>query len=297
MAPGEHGGWIAVDPSGNPVSGGMVCTPEVCGQTGPGSFVELLYGPDTNIRLVLQTLQDPEEARRSPNGVGNVATYSGGTYNFDSGEWTMPGAQGEVYRIPLAYPGADLAGNVSTPVLVFDPNDDESDPSNETPISPIQFPQSPERVQFLAELRDTVSSAITPASDLEEAGDIRFTEAAEVRRTNIVVSASDALLMGSSSQSVEEAQRLLWLYTWAAVRELPESQRADMRNELRSTRINSPEERAIRELAASYAKADLVGALDSLAIAPEVGTDQCSTYLVNAQGRMVRENCVVTPVG
>lgn len=108
MAPGEHAGWAIVNPQTGQVTGGViVCTPEVCGS---GWFA--------GMRVVLQTLQDPVEAANSRNGVGNVAGYSGGTYNFETGRWTMPGPNNSVYQIPLAYPGADRGGNVNVPTCV-----------------------------------------------------------------------------------------------------------------------------------------------------------------------------------
>jgi hypothetical protein len=108
MAPNEHAGWAIVNPTTGQVSGGViVCTPEVCGS---GWFA--------GMRVVLQTLQDPVEAARAANGVGNVAGYSGGTYNFATGQWTMPGNGGSTLQIPLAYPGADQGGTVHVPVCV-----------------------------------------------------------------------------------------------------------------------------------------------------------------------------------
>ena len=108
MAPNEHAGWAIVDPNTGQVSGGViVCTPEVCGS---GWFA--------GMRVVLQTLQDPVEAARASNGVGNVAGYSGGTYNFATGQWTMPGSGGSTLQIPLAYPGADQGGTVHTPTCI-----------------------------------------------------------------------------------------------------------------------------------------------------------------------------------
>ena len=108
MAPNEHAGWAIVNPTTGQVTGGViVCTPEVCGS---GWFA--------GMRVVLQTLQDPVEAARAANGVGNVAGYSGGTYNFATGQWTMPGSSGSTLQIPLAYPGADQGGTVHVPTCV-----------------------------------------------------------------------------------------------------------------------------------------------------------------------------------
>jgi len=108
MAPNEHAGWAIVNPTTGQVTGGViVCTPEVCGS---GWFA--------GMRVVLQTLQDPVEAARAANGVGNVAGYSGGTYNFATGQWTMPGNSGSTLQIPLAYPGADQGGTVHTPTCI-----------------------------------------------------------------------------------------------------------------------------------------------------------------------------------
>lgn len=121
MAPGEHAGWAIVNPETGQVSGGViVCTPEVCGS---GWFA--------GMRVVLQTLQDPVEAAGAPNGVGNVAGYSGGTYNFQTGKWTMGGPGGAVYEIPLAYPGADRGGNVNIPFCVENCPTPEPEPTPE----------------------------------------------------------------------------------------------------------------------------------------------------------------------
>lgn len=107
MSPGENAGWVAVDSNGNSVSGVMVCTPEVCGQTGPGSWVELaiqdgIIPPGST--LVLQTTQDPSGSISSPTGQGNVAGYSDAQYNFDNKEWTT-NVGDSTYRIPIEYPG------------------------------------------------------------------------------------------------------------------------------------------------------------------------------------------------
>lgn len=108
MAPNEHAGWAIVDPATGQQTGGViVCTPEVCGS---GWFA--------GMRVVLQTLQDPVEASRAANGVGNVAGYNGGTYNFSTGQWTYPGQGGSTWQIPLAYPGADLGGTVNGPTCI-----------------------------------------------------------------------------------------------------------------------------------------------------------------------------------
>ncbi len=108
MAPSEHAGWAIVDPATGQQTGGViVCTPEVCGS---GWFA--------GMRVVLQTLQDPVEASRAANGVGNVAGYNGGTYNFSTGQWTYPGQGGSTWQIPLAYPGADLGGTVNVPSCI-----------------------------------------------------------------------------------------------------------------------------------------------------------------------------------
>lgn len=108
MAPNEHAGWAIVNPSTGQVTGGViVCTPEVCGG---GWFA--------GQRVVLQTLQDPVEAAQSANGVGNVAGYSGATYDFATGRWTTSGPGGQVLEIPLAYPGADRGGNVHVPTCI-----------------------------------------------------------------------------------------------------------------------------------------------------------------------------------
>ena len=125
MAPGEHGGWLLVMPDGRAYGGVMVCTPEVCGQTGSGSFIDHLIknrevAPGT--RFVLQTLQDPVEAKNSSNGIGNVAGYNEGRYNFETNRWTISDDKNygsPVYEIPLAYPGTDRGGN-KNPLICID---------------------------------------------------------------------------------------------------------------------------------------------------------------------------------
>ena len=128
MAPNEHAGWAIVDPvTGQQTGGVIVCTPEVCGS---GWFA--------GMRVVLQTLQDPVEASRAANGVGNVAGYQGGTYDFATGRWTYPGQGGSTWQIPLAYPGADLGGTVNVPVCIAncptpEPSDSPSGDPSEMP--------------------------------------------------------------------------------------------------------------------------------------------------------------------
>lgn len=134
MAPGEHAGWAIVNPQTGQVTGGViVCTPEVCGS---GWFA--------GMRVVLQTLQDPVEAANSRNGVGNVAGYSGGTYNFETGRWTMPGPNNSVYQIPLAYPGADRGGNVNVPICVENCPTPEPEPTPTDEPSPEPSPSESE---------------------------------------------------------------------------------------------------------------------------------------------------------
>lgn len=130
MSQGEHGGWAAVNPDGSIVGGIMVCTPEVCGQTGPGSWLDIAIQNGVlppGVRLVLQTLQDPVEAANSPNGIGNVAGFSDATYSFENNEWTFQN-QGATYRIPLAYPGRDQGGNENSPECVLDCPTEEPEP-------------------------------------------------------------------------------------------------------------------------------------------------------------------------
>lgn len=110
MSPGEHGAWVPVDANGNAFADVIVCTPEVCGESGPGSFAELAFGEGT--KMILQTLQDPVEAANSDNGVGNVAGYNNATYNSNESRWEIhevPEDYGpnRVYEIPLAYPGSE----------------------------------------------------------------------------------------------------------------------------------------------------------------------------------------------
>jgi len=136
MAPNEHAGWAVIDPvTGQQTGGVMVCTPEVCGS---GWFA--------GMRVALQTLQDPVEAARAANGVGNVAGYQGGTYDFATGRWTYPGQSGSTWHIPLAYPGADQGGTVNVPVCIANCPTPEptgspsSDPSGSPSGSPSASP-------------------------------------------------------------------------------------------------------------------------------------------------------------
>jgi hypothetical protein len=134
MAPNEHGGWAIVDPvTGQQTGGVIVCTPEVCGS---GWFA--------GMRVVLQTLQDPVEASRAANGVGNVAGYNGGTYNFATGQWTYPGQGGSTWQIPLAYPGADQGGTVNVPLCIANCPTPEptATPSGEPSMDPSGDPSS-----------------------------------------------------------------------------------------------------------------------------------------------------------
>lgn len=123
MSPGEHGGWAIVNPDGS-AGGTIVCTPEVCGQTGDGSLLDTMIkngSVSSGATFIIQTLQDPVEAANSENGVGNVAGYSGARYDFVNKRWTIKDNTDKyiftfnppIYQIPLAYPGTDLGGNTN----------------------------------------------------------------------------------------------------------------------------------------------------------------------------------------
>lgn len=121
ISSGDHSGWMAVNPDGSPASDIIVCTIEVCGQTGENSWLDTAIKDGTlspGVTLVLQTLQDPIEAANSINGVGNVSGYPESRYDFINNRWIMDGPDGSVYQIPLAYPGTDLGGNTNLPFCI-----------------------------------------------------------------------------------------------------------------------------------------------------------------------------------
>lgn len=289
MAPGEHGGWVAVDSQGNQVSGVMVCTPEVCGQSGPGSFASLLYPGRTDITLVIKFLQDPVEAANSANGVGNVAGHNGGTYNHSTGQWTYTNSAGQVYQIPLAYPGTDRGGNSTVDVLLYDPVDDDS--VNE-PAAPDYGIVPDEDAQAARDaLVSSVRDALPLVADVEAANGVVFTSAAADRRTTIGANIASAVSGGSSAGGVQEAQRLVWLYTWAAVRGLPEEDRAEVRAELRTAAGDSALERRIRAQASELALLDVAASLTLTDLANTSALDRCAVALTYAQGRIARTAC------
>ena len=291
MAPGEHGGWVAVDRDGNQLHGTIVCTPEVCGQTGPGSFVELVYGAGTDIRYVLKFLQDPVEAAQSPNGVGNVAGHNGGRYDHATGKWTYTDEAGRIFEIPLAYPGTDKGGNTSVDILLFDPTDDKKRIEAPAPV----FGSGPdgrtdeEEAAFL----EIVRGVLSDPADVQQRSPVVFTDAAVERRNHIGANIASAVALGSVPVGVQQAERLSWLYTWAAVRALPQEQRADVRADLRSAGPLTPAARKLRNDARELALLDVAA---SLTLTPLLGSeqiDQCAVALTMAQGRIARDACAI----
>ena len=292
MAPGEHAGWVAVNPDGSRASGTMVCTPEVCGQTGPGSWLELAFGAGTNLRLVLESLQDPVEAATSPNGIGNVAGGWGQHYDFETGRWTMQGSDGKIYEVPLAYPGTDKGGNTAMPFLIYDPTDDDSVTDNSILISwvPPDERDEAEEAAFL----ESVRLALPDAAELTDSAGVVFTDAALERRTAIGANIANAVGVGSTSTGVSQAEKLVWLYTWAAVRALPADDRAEVTADLRTVAGDSALERQIRAQAKELALLDVAASLNltPLSAAPD-DRDACAVALTNAQGRIARGACAL----
>jgi len=295
MAPGEHAGWVAVDPDGNQIGGTIVCTPEVCGDTGPGSFTELVHGAGTDIKYVLKFLQDPVEAAQSPNGVGNVAGHNGGTYDHATGTWSYSDGAGRIFEIPLAYPGTDKGGNTTVDVLVYDPTDDDSLVEEPTPV----FGTDPETrtEEEEAALLDLVRESLPAVDDVAEANDVVFTDAASDRRTLIGANIASALAVGATPTGVRQAEKLTWLYTWAAVRALPADDRSQMRADLRTRVGETAAERRIRSQARELALLDVAASLMLTPLAGSENLDQCAIALTYAQGRIARDACALPDVG
>lgn len=292
MAPGEHAEWAAVDPDGNVRQSGFVCTPEVCGQTGPGSWLELVFGAGTDLRLVVKSLQDPVEAANSANGIGNVVASPGGRYDWESGRWIREGEGGRIYEIPLAYPGTDRGGNSSVDVLIYDPTDDDS----VTDTAPVLSWVPPEERDEEDEARflDSVRGALPSATDITDSSAVVFTDAALERRTVIGANIANAVSLGSTSTGVTQAEKLIWLYTWAAVRALPADERAGARSDLRTNASDSALERQIRTQAKELALLDVAASLNLTPLSAEPDDrDACAIALTNAQGRIARGVCAL----
>ncbi len=291
MAPGEHGGWVAVNPDGKQIGGTIVCTPEVCGDTGPGTYTELVHGTGTDIKYVLKFLQDPVETAQSPNGVGNVAGHNRGTYDHSTGTWTYSDGAGRIFEIPLAYPGADKGGNRTVDVLVYDPVDDDSLVEEPTPV----FGTTPEpgTEDEEAALLDLVRESLPAVNDVAEANDVVFTDAASDRRTLIGANIASALAVGATPTGVQQAEKLTWLYTWAAVRALPADDRSQMRTDLRTSVGETRAERRMRSQARELALLDVAASLMLTPLAGSETLDQCAIALTYAQGRIARGACAL----
>ena len=292
MAPGEHAEWAAVDPQGNVVQSGFVCTPEVCGQTGSGSWLELVFGAGTDLRLIVKSLQDPVEAANSPNGIGNVVASPGGRYDWENNRWIREGENGRIYEIPLGYPGTDRGGNSTVDVLIYDPTNDDSvtDSSGVMSWVPPDERDEAEEAAFL----ESVRLALPDAAELTDSAGVVFTDAALERRTAIGANIANAVGVGSTSTGVAQAEKLVWLYTWAAVRALPADDRAEVTADLRTVAGDSALERQIRAQAKELALLDVAASLNltPLSAAPDE-RDKCAVALTNAQGRIARGACAL----
>lgn len=295
MAPGEHAEWAAVDPDGNVRMSGFVCTPEVCGQTGPGSWLQLVFGSDTNLRLVVKSLQDPVEAANSANGIGNVVASPGGRYDWDRGAWIREGEGGRIYEIPLGYPGTDRGGNSTVDVLIYDPTDDDS-VTDVTPVMTWVPPDERDEVQE-EQFMDSVRAALPSVDSVTSSSGVVFTDAATERRAVIGTNIANAVGRGSTATGVAQAEKLVWLYTWAAVRALAADERAEISAELRTTGADSSAERQIRAQAKELALLDVAASLNvtPLSAVPS-DRDACAVALTNAQGRIARGACALPAV-
>lgn len=290
MAPGEHAEWAAVDPEGNVRQSGFVCTPEVCGQTGPGSWLELVFGSGTDLRLIVKSLQDPVEAANSPNGIGNVVASPGGRYDWDRGAWIREGEGGQVYEIPLGYPGTDRGGNSTVDVLLYDPTDDDSI-TDVTPALTWVAPDERDEAEE-AQFMDSVRAALPTVDSVTASTGVVFTDAAAERRTVLGTNIANAVGRGSTATGVAQAEKLVWLYTWAAVRALGADERGEVSTQLRTASADSAVERQIRAQAKELALIDVAASLNltPLSAVPS-DRDACAVALTNAQGRIARGAC------
>jgi len=313
MAPGEHGGWAVVDETGRVVNSGFVCTPNNCGSDPiPGyeltaeelatrqHLQQAFTGGRPGWKVVVATTQDPVGAATSENGIGNVVGGTpSGQYDHNSGQWINRGPGGTIHVVPLSYGGIDPDGNRVTPILVFDPTSDDVE-SGGTPAlgstpgdtSYPTVPMTPERQRYVDALTIVVTGAISSTEDLEATENIRFTEVAANRRTSFAFDTTDSLINRNTASSVDAAQKLLWVYVWAAVRDVDARDKDALRTNLRTTRVDSTLEREVRALAAGLAKADLANTLNAVTPDSSALSERCATYLVNGQGKLVREHCL-----
>lgn len=282
LCPGEHAGWAMVDEHGNSV-GVIVCTPEVCGANAPlvpgnPGFGGGFWG---GYRVVLQSAQDMDEARRSPNGVGNVAGYGpGARYSFETGTWTLQAGNGQVYEITRDYPNGD---NLR---LLFDPEQ----PSSITLPDGTQVPVDPTEAERLREA--LIVQALPTAEQVSELAGYPISEGQAARRTTLVTGAVDAADANRFGQAADSAVRLTWMYAWGAVGTLPEAQREAVRDDLRTTSIDGRTERQLVTDARVVARADLVASL--AAVRPSATPEQvasCANALLTGRARAARAAC------
>ena len=257
LCPGEHAGWALVDENGNVTGGVIVCTPEVCGANSPLVPGNPGYGGGywAGQRLVLQTVQDPVEAAAAANGIGNVAGYSSGArYNFATGQWTLQ-AGNDVYNMAIAYPsGSDhltliYGGSEETPLTSS--TRPGGAPSGEPSGEPGGEPQAPSSTWI------ALSQSFVPPTTLQAEYPVVISDAAAERRIDLAAQLVSSLGYGQIGSAVDQAKRLQWVYIWSGLRALPEDERAAVREDLRTTAINSGAERDLVTMAASLTRLDL----------------------------------------
>ena len=253
LCPGEHAGWALVDENGNVTGGVIVCTPEVCGANSPLVPGNPGYGGGywAGQRLVLQTVQDPVEAAAAANGIGNVAGYSSGArYNFATGQWTLQ-AGNDVYNMAIAYPsGSDhltliYGGSEETPAT------SSTRPGGAPSGEPGGEPQAPSATWI------ALSQSFVPPTTLQAEYPVVISDAAAERRIDLAAQLVSSLGYGQIGSAVDQAKRLQWVYIWSGLRALPEDERAAVREDLRTTAINSGAERDLVTMAASLTRLDL----------------------------------------
>ena len=257
LCPGEHAGWALVDENGNVTGGVIVCTPEVCGANSPLVPGNPGYGGGywAGQRLVLQTVQDPVEAAAAANGIGNVAGYSSGArYNFATGQWTLQ-AGNDVYNMAIAYPsGSDhltLIYGASEETPATSSTRPGGAPSGELGGEPGGEPQAPSATWI------ALSQSFVPPNTLQAEYPVVITDAAAERRIDLAAQLVSSLGYGQIGSAVDQAKRLQWVYIWSGLRALPEDERAAVREDLRTTAINSGAERDLVTMAAGLTRLDL----------------------------------------
>ena len=257
LCPGEHAGWALVDENGNVTGGVIVCTPEVCGANSPLVPGNPGYGGGywAGQRLVLQTVQDPVEAAAAANGIGNVAGYSSGArYNFATGQWTLQ-AGNDVYNMAIAYPsGSDhltLIYGASEETPATSSTRPGGAPSGELGGEPGGEPQAPSATWI------ALNQSFVPPNTLQAEYPVVITDAAAERRIDLAAQLVSSLGYGQIGSAVDQAKRLQWVYIWSGLRALPEDERAAVREDLRTTAINSGAERDLVTMAAGLTRLDL----------------------------------------